>query len=72
MTTLDKKYYSIQEIAKTLGWSQDKVRRTFQGEPGVLLGQLRAPSRTRPAKRQHIMLRVPESVLLRVVGRLTV
>jgi hypothetical protein len=63
-------HYTVSEIAEMWKLSVDTVRRMFGDEPGVLkIGQA-----TRLVKRKyvrhHFVLRIPESVLLRVQDRL--
>jgi len=64
-----ERHYTPSEVAELWGWSRSKVLRVFREEPGVLLSQLRT---LRPRKRQNFLLRIPESVLLRVHRRMTV
>jgi len=64
-----EKHYSVSEVCKLWGWSRTKVLEVFRDEPGVLQSHLRT---LRPRKRQNVTVRIPESVLLRVHGRLTV
>jgi hypothetical protein len=60
-----ERHYSVQEIAEMWQLSQNTVRRIFRGQPGVLeIGG----EETRYG-RPHRMLRIPESVLLRVHGK---
>lgn len=62
-----EKYYRVADVAKILGLSSDKVRRMFQNEPGVLV--FHAPPKK--YKRGYTTLRIPESVLMRVMRRST-
>lgn len=64
-----ERHYTVAEIAEFWGWSDDKVRSVFRDEPGVLLSKHRT---LRARKRQNVMLRIPESVVLRVHARLSV
>lgn len=64
-----ERHYSVAQIAELWGWSEDKVRNTFRDEPGVLQTRHRT---LRARKRQNVMLRIPESVLLRVHARMSV
>jgi hypothetical protein len=57
-----ERHFSVAEIAKMWRWSDDKVRKVFRDEPGVLRSQLRAP----------VTLAIPESVVLRVHRRLRI
>jgi hypothetical protein len=58
-----EKHYSVQEISKSWGLAESKVREMFRNEPGVLGTQLRT---LRPRKRTNVTLRIPESVVIRV------
>lgn len=64
-----ERHYTVAEVAQLWGFSEAKVQRIFRGAEGVLQSQLRT---LRPRKRQHVSLRIPESVLLRVHGELAV
>ena len=64
---VEEKHYSVSEISKLWNVSVDLVRDTFAGEKGVLKWD-RPATRT---KRAYSLLRVPESVLVRVHRRLT-
>jgi hypothetical protein len=56
---MERTYYTIYELSETLKTSPMSVRRMFQDRPGVLkLG----PSGRR-GKRDHVSLRIPQSVL---------
>jgi hypothetical protein len=59
------KHYSVREVASLLNLSDDKVRRLFQDEPGVLV----IGDQSRKSKRRYTTLRIPESVLERVLRR---
>ena len=68
-----ERHYSVAEIAEQWGVSNNTVRRRFRDEPGVL--DLGAPSRLvggpkKKYKRRQALLRIPESVLVRVRNRL--
>jgi transcriptional regulator GlxA family with amidase domain len=65
--TAFEKHYSVQQIAKLWGLSDDTIRRIFQDEDGVL--KIGSPE-TR-FKRKRIQLSIPESVLQRVYKKLT-
>ena len=64
---VEEKHYSVSEIAKLWSVSVDLVRDTFADELGVLRWQ-RPATKT---KRAYSLLRVPESVLVRVHRSLT-
>jgi hypothetical protein len=64
---LSTRYYSVKEIADLLNLSQDSVRKLFQNEPGVVvLGDQRSKY-----KRRYTTLRIPESVLGRLLRRMS-
>ena len=60
-----ERHYSVAEIAEMWGLSEKTVRRMFEEEDGVL--QWSTPETRR--KRGYITLRIPESVLLRVLRK---
>jgi predicted transcriptional regulator len=63
---MDEQLRTVAEIAELLGVSTDTVRRLFADEPGVIdLG------RHEPAldRRRYRVLRIPMSVLDRVLNR---
>lgn len=64
---LSGRYYSVKEIADLLNLSQDYVRKLFQNEPGVLV----LGDQSSKYKRRYTTLRIPESVLRRVVRRMS-
>ena len=64
-----ERHYTVSEVAQLWNLSDNTVRKVFRDEPGVLRTQL--PS-LRARKRQNITLRIPESVVYRVHGRLSV
>lgn len=61
-----EKHYSVTEIAKLWGLSENTIRRMFTGEPGVVEW---GGEETR-FKRAYKTMRIPESVLQRVHRRL--
>lgn len=68
-----EKHYTVSQIAQRWSISDDTVRRIFADEPGVL--NLGSPSqllggRKKIYKRRYFILRIPESVFLRVQERL--
>jgi hypothetical protein len=67
MSALER-HFTIQQVAELWGWSDDTARRTFRGEPGVLV--ITHPERR--GKRPYSKISIPESVLVRVHERLTV
>lgn len=63
---MDEQLRTVAEIAELLGVSTDTVRRVFADEPGIIdLGR----HETEQHKRRYRVLRIPESVLDRVVNR---
>jgi hypothetical protein len=66
-----EQHYSPRVIAQRWGLSETKVRRMFEGEPGVL--RIGEPSRRvgRKLRRGYYTMRIPESVAVRVHRRLT-
>jgi|YelNatPaOPRAMG01_1025707.scaffolds.fasta_scaffold37970_3 hypothetical protein len=60
-------FYTPKEIAERLKLSTDKVIRLFEKEPGVTVIENRAML----GKRRYRTLRIPESVLERVLRRLS-
>lgn len=63
---LNEVYFTVTEVADRLKINEDTVRRLFLHEPGVLV--ICFPRRGR---RVYRTLRIPETVLQRVVTRLT-
>lgn len=63
---LSEVYFTVTEVAERLKINEDTVRRLFLHEPGVLV--ICFPRRGR---RVYRTLRIPETVLQRVVTRLT-
>jgi predicted transcriptional regulator len=60
-----ERHYSVIEVAKLWGLSENTIRRMFTGEPGVVeLG-----SEGSRFKRAYKTMRIPESVLQRVHRR---
>jgi predicted transcriptional regulator len=64
---LSTRYYSVKEIADLLNLSQDCVRKLFQSEAGVLV----LGDQSSKYKRRYTTLRIPESVLRRVLRRMS-
>ena len=62
-----EQHYSVAELAKLWGVSEDTIRRLFRNEVGVLV-----LSRARPGKRRYMSLRIPQSVARRVHQKLSV
>lgn len=61
------RHYTVGEIARLWGFSDDVVRKIFERELGVLVfGEARSTGR----KRRYVTLRIPEAVLDRVHRRL--
>jgi len=64
---LPARYYTAREISELLNLSQDSVRKLFQDEPGVLV----LGDQSSKYKRRYTTLRVPDSVLRRVLRRMS-
>ena len=62
-----ERHYTAHEVATILHLSDDKVRRMFQNEPGVLVIGDQAIKH----KRRYRTLRIPEFVLHRVIPRIS-
>jgi DNA-binding transcriptional regulator LsrR (DeoR family) len=62
-----EQYLSPEQVAKELNLSRDKVRRMFAEEKGVVIIQ----SEPKKYKRSYKTLRIPLSVLHRVLRRLS-
>ena len=62
-----ERHYAVAEIAEMWNLSADKVRELFENEPGVLVIGERRPRH----KRRYVTLRIPQTVLERVHGRLS-
>jgi hypothetical protein len=60
-----EQYRTVKEVATLLNLSQDAVRRMFHDEPGVLVLGDRSSKHTR----RYTTLRIPDSVLRRVLRR---
>lgn len=63
---IEEVYFTVTKVAERLKINEDTVRRLFLNEPGVLV--ICFPRRGR---RVYRTLRIPETVLQRVVTRLT-
>jgi hypothetical protein len=61
-----EKHYSIAEIANLWGLSERTTRRILDREPGILAWGQPGDGK----RRRRLTVRVPESVLLRIHGRL--
>ncbi len=61
-----ERHYSVLEISKLWGLSENTIRRMFTGEPGVV----EWGSEEARFKRAYKTMRIPESVLQRVHRRL--
>jgi hypothetical protein len=61
---MEKEAYTVREAATLLRYSRWTIMRMFEHEPGVLI--IKPPNGTRR------MLRIPRTVLLRVVHKMTV
>jgi hypothetical protein len=65
--TVTERIYTAHDVAGILRLSDDKVRRMFQDEPGVLV----IGDGGTKHKRRYTTLRIPESVLERVLRRMS-
>jgi predicted glycosyltransferase len=64
-----EKHYTVSQVAELWNVSGETVRKAFRNEPGVLCTKL--PSLNK-RKRQNVSLRIPESVVVRVHGKLAI
>ena len=62
--SVGERFYTVAEISGRLKLSPDKVRRIFHNERGVVVFENRLGGR-----RRYSTLRIPESVLERVIRR---
>jgi hypothetical protein len=60
--------YTPEELAKLMKWHVATIRKRFVNEPGVV--RLGHPANGR--RRQYYTLRIPQSVVARVFGAMTV
>ena len=65
MTALEK-HYAVGELADMWNLSDETIRRLFRDEPGVI----KIGDEERRRKRSYFVLRIPESVVLRVHEKL--
>jgi transcriptional regulator GlxA family with amidase domain len=65
MSALER-HFSVNEVAEMWNISDDTVRRLFRDEPGVL----RIANPYRRLKRGYEVLRMPESVVIKVHEKL--
>ena len=65
--TISERHFTVKDIARVWNLSPVAVRRLFVNEPGVLVIVLREVSRR---KRVYRTLRIPESIVSRVMERL--
>ena len=65
LNPLREKHYSVIELATIWNLSDDFVRRLFRNEPGVV-----HITEHHPGRRRYEVLRIPESVALRVYRRM--
>jgi hypothetical protein len=65
--TINQPHYTVDDVAKMLNMSRDSVTRLFRNEEGVL--KIARPGNR--YKRTYTTLRIPESVLNRVYGKMT-
>lgn len=62
-----ERHYTVQELAKMWRCNEETIRRLFRDESGVI----KIGSAETRFKRKHWVLKVPESVVIRVHQRLT-
>jgi len=65
--TISERHFTVKDIARVWNLSPVAVRRLFVNEPGLLVIVLREVSRR---KRVYRTLRIPESIVSRVMERL--
>jgi AraC-like DNA-binding protein len=63
-------HYSPAQVTAIWGYSDTKVRRIFEDEPGVLMDGKPSRRSGRKLTRRYYSMRIPESVLRRVHSRL--
>jgi len=61
---MNEQYLTVAEVAEMLGVSRDTVRRMFAEEPGVV----NVKAQRRRTSRSYRILRIPRSVLERVLA----
>lgn len=62
-----ERHWTVPDLAAAINLSCDTIRRIFSDEPGVI--RIFKPKKN---KRRHVMLLIPESIVLRVFGRMTI
>ena len=62
-----EKHYRIKELKPIIGLSDRSLRRLFDNEPGVVV----LPHETCRNKRKYETMLIPESIVRRVLSRLT-
>ena len=63
---MNEKFRTVAQVAQMLGVSKDTVRRLFADEPGIIdLGR----HETAQGRRRYRLLRIPDSVLDRIIYR---
>jgi hypothetical protein len=66
-----EKHYSPAQVQAIWGYSDTKVRRIFENGPGVVLEGMPSRRSGRKLTRRYYSMKIPESVLIRVHGRLS-
>jgi predicted transcriptional regulator len=61
-----EKHYTVAEVAGLWGLSEDTIRRLFRDDPAVL----KIGAGEKRYKRGYVVLRIPESVVLRTHEKL--
>lgn len=62
-----EKHYTISELCERLKMSFERIRQLVRNEPGVLRIEPATPAK----RRTRLMYRIPESVVQRILRRVT-
>lgn len=68
MQQAKKEAFTMEEVARMIGFSRNTVARIFENEPGLLV--LERPEKMH-GKRRYRSIRIPRIVYERVIRRLT-
>jgi hypothetical protein len=63
-----ERHYTPAEVAKSLRLSAEAIRRLFYNEPGIFA----LPAPAKKGRRRYTTIRIPQSVLDRVLERLRI
>ena len=63
-------FYTVNQLAKLLAMSFERVRQLVRNEPGVVVVPPQRPESKR-GKRTRVMYRIPQSVVSRILRRYT-